>query len=203
MASATLPTEFGAVAPDLHVWTRLSSPETDHLVEPETALVERAQAGDRQAFSVLIDRHWPKLQRWLCHLTHNQHGAEDLAQETFLKAYTKLDTFKAGSNFRAWLYRIAYNNFVNQWREEVRARQPFPDNLPAPGQEPPEQAMSQEGLRILARAVGRLPPDFRAAFLLRVEEDLSFRQVAEVLQITETTARWRVFKARQKLMSVL
>jgi len=192
-----------ADAPDQHVWTRLAAPETDNLVEPDAALVRRAQGGDRHAFAVLVDRYWPKLYRWLYHLTHNQHGAEDLAQETFLKAYTRLETFAADSNFRAWLFRIGYNNFVNQWREESRTRQPFPDNLPAADQEPPDQAMSQEGLRVLARAVGRLPPDFRAAFLLRVEEDLSFRQVAEVLNITETTARWRVFKARQKLMSVL
>ena len=56
---------------------------------------------------------------------------------------------------------------------------------------------------MLARAVGRLPEDFRAAFLLRVEEDLSFKQIADILEITEETARWRVFKARQKLMDVL
>ena len=61
----------------------------------------------------------------------------------------------------------------------------------------------RESLQLLARAVGRLPADFRSAFLLRVEEGLSFRQVGEVLGITEETARWRVFKARQKLLSVM
>ena len=63
--------------------------------------------------------------------------------------------------------------------------------------------MSRENLQVLTRAVGRLPPDFRAAFLLRVEEGLSFREIASVLETTEETARWRVFKARQKLMDVL
>ena len=63
--------------------------------------------------------------------------------------------------------------------------------------------MSREALQHLARAVGRLPTEFRAAFLLRAEEGLSFREIADILETTEETARWRVFKARQKLMEVL
>ena len=68
---------------------------------------------------------------------------------------------------------------------------------------PDEVAMSRESLQLLARAVGRLPSEFRAAFMLRAQEGLSFREIAEVLETTEQTARWRVFKARQKLLSVL
>ncbi len=63
--------------------------------------------------------------------------------------------------------------------------------------------MEKEALQLLARAVGRLPSDFRAAFLLRVEEEMPFEAIAEVLEITVETARWRVYKARQKLMEVL
>ena len=63
--------------------------------------------------------------------------------------------------------------------------------------------MSREAFQQLARAIGRLPQEYRAAYLLRVEEDLSFRDIAEVQNISEETARWRVFKARQKLMSTL
>jgi RNA polymerase sigma-70 factor (ECF subfamily) len=66
-----------------------------------------------------------------------------------------------------------------------------------------EQALSREALQLLARAVARLPAEFRSAFLLRAEEGMSFREVGQALGITEETARWRVFKARQKLMSVL
>ena len=75
--------------------------------------------------------------------------------------------------------------------------------MTATSEGPVEQAISREGMQLLARAVGRLPDEFKAAFLLRVEEGLSFRQVAEVVGTTEETARWRVFKARQKLMDVL
>jgi RNA polymerase sigma-70 factor (ECF subfamily) len=169
----------------------------------EHVLVHGAQKGDRQAFAVLVDRYWDRLYRWLYHLSHDRHLAEDVAQEAFLKAFAGLASFRTGSNFQAWLFRIAYNSFVNQRRAASRCRQSFPDNVPAAGEGPAEQAVSRETLQLVARAVGRLPREYRAAFLLRVEQGLSFRQIAEVLVTTEETARWRVFKARQKLLSVL
>ena len=78
-----------------------------------------------------------------------------------------------------------------------------PEDLPDRRQGPVEQAEHSEERSLLAEAVTRLPSDFRAAFLLRVEEGLSFRQIGNVLGLTEETARWRVFKARQKLLRVL
>jgi RNA polymerase sigma-70 factor (ECF subfamily) len=182
---------------------RLATFHTDRLPADEHALVHQAQQGDRQAFGVLIQRYWDRLYRWLYQLGHNRHAAEDLTQETFLKAFAKLASFRPGTNFRAWLFRIAFNTFLNQQRVDGRSHPLFPEKLPAPQPGPVEHAMTQESLRLLARALGRLPSDFRAAFLLRVEEGLSFRQIAGVQQITEETARWRVFKARKKLMEVL
>jgi len=174
------------------------------LPEEEHILIHRAQQGDRQAFARLVESYWERLYRWLYHLTHHRQAAEDLAQEAFLKALAGLALFRTGGNFQAWLFRIAYNSFVNQHRRAAtRVRQPFPDDLPTLEAGPVEQAMSREALQMLTRAVGRLPRDFRAAFLLRVDEGLSFKEIAAVLAITEETARWRVFKARQKLMEVL
>jgi RNA polymerase sigma-70 factor (ECF subfamily) len=181
---------------------RLASQSDRHLAA-EHDLVQKAQGGDREAFSALIDRYWERLYRWLYHLSGNQHAAEDLTQEAFLKAFAKLASFRAGTNFRAWLFRIAYNGFLNQQRGEGKGRPLYAESLPADKQGPAEQAMSQETLKLVGRAMSRLPNDFRAAFLLRVEEELSFRQIAGVLCTTEETARWRVYKARQKLMEVL
>src|SRR5262249_38972525 len=79
----------------------------------------------------------------------------------------------------------------------------LPEDLAAKDEGPVDQVVSREALRLLGEAVARLPADFRAAFLLRAEEGLSFREIAGVLGLTEETARWRVFKARQKLLSVL
>lgn len=179
----------------------LDGPEK--LLAEESDLIASAQAGDRPAFAVLVERYWSRLFRWLYHLTHDAHAAEDLAQETFLKAFSGLRTFRPDSNFRAWLFRIGHNNFVNQQRLRRGRRQPLPADVPSPAEGPVEQALSREALAHLTRAVGRLPTEFRSAFLLRAEEGLSFKQIAGVLGITEETARWRVFKARQKLLQAL
>jgi len=174
----------------------------DALLGEEHVLIRGAQQGDRQAFARLIERYWDGLYRWLYHLAHDSHTAEDLAQEAFLKALNGLHTFRPGTNFRAWLFRIAHNTFANH-RRSSRPRQPYPEDLPAGDEGPAERALSREALQLLGRAVGRLPEDFRSALLLRAEEGLSFRDIGRVLGITEETARWRVFKARQKLMTVL
>lgn len=169
----------------------------------EQELIQRAQQGDREAFAALAEFYWERLYRWLFHLTHDRHTAEDLAQDSFLKAFTALGSFRAGSRFQAWLFRIAHNAWVNAYRGGHRARQTVPEDVASADQGPPELAMGREALVELTRAVGRLPGDFRAAFLLRVEEDLSFKEIGAVLDITEETARWRVFKARQKLLEVM
>src|SRR5262249_16994350 len=79
----------------------------------ERAWVSAAQRGDRGAFAHLVEAYWPRLYRWLYQLTHDCHAAEDLAQEAFLKALAHLGRFQAGTNFRAWLFRIAHNTFAN------------------------------------------------------------------------------------------
>jgi RNA polymerase sigma-70 factor (ECF subfamily) len=176
--------------------------EADQLPGEEHLLIRGAQQGDRQAFAHLVERYWDALHRWLFRLARDRHTAEDLTQETFLKALNGLHSFRPGTNFRAWLFRIAHNTFANQ-RRSSRPREPLPEDLPLSEDGPLEKALSRESLHLLGQTVGRLPPEFKAAFLLRVDEGLSFREIGDVLGVTEETARWRVFKARQKLMSVL
>ncbi len=175
----------------------------EKLLADESTLIRDAQNGDRAAFAVLIDRYWDRLYRWLYQLCRDAHAAEDLTQETLLKAFAAVHRFTPGTNFRAWLFRIAHNNFVNLHRAKDSARQPLVEDLPSPHDDPVEVTLSKEAMRELAAAVDRLQADFRAAFLLRVEEGMSFRSIAAVLGVTEETARWRVFKARQKLLQSL
>jgi RNA polymerase sigma-70 factor (ECF subfamily) len=168
----------------------------------EVDLVDRAQAGDREARAALVERYWDRLHRWLSQLTRDRHAAEDLTQEAFLRAFARMEHLRPRSNFAAWLFRIGHNSYANACRARSR-RDPLPEDLADRAAGPPEEAASREALRDLASALGRLPPEFRAALLLRVEEGLSFRAIAHVLGLTEETARWRVFKARQKLLALL
>jgi RNA polymerase sigma-70 factor (ECF subfamily) len=176
-----------------------------HLPSEEAEWIRAAQGGDRSGFARLVECYWDRLYRWLYHLTRDRHMAEDLTQETFLKALAAIGTFRAGSNFRAWVFRIGHNNFVNQKRSERRTRHPLPEDAASPEMPGLAEATTEhrETLETVSRAVDDLPSDFRAALLLRVNEGLSFKDVARILRTTEETARWRVFKARQKLMKVL
>ena len=170
----------------------------------EAELVALAQAGDRAAFGRLIELHWDRLYRWLVQLTRDRHQAEDLAQETVLKVLANLQSFRPGTNFRAWLFRIAHNNFVNLKRAGKRGAQSLVTDPPEGFRPGPETTASdREELAAVAKAVETLTPDFRSALLLRADEGLSFKEVAAVLGITEETARWRVFKARQRLTAAL
>jgi RNA polymerase sigma-70 factor, ECF subfamily len=181
-------------------------PDAPLLKGEESDWIAAAQSGDRAAFAQLVSVYWDRLYHWLFHLTHDRHRAEDLTQETFLKALSGVKSFRSGSNFRAWLFRIGHNNFVNLKRSEKRSDRTateeldgFPDSIIGPA----ETVMDREGVELVAKAVRELPTDFRTALLLRAEQGMSFREVAAILKITEETARWRVFKARQKLMKVL
>jgi RNA polymerase sigma-70 factor (ECF subfamily) len=170
----------------------------------EAEWIRAAQAGDRSAFARLVERYWDRLYRWLYHLTRDRHAAEDLTQETFLRALAAMKSFRPGSNFRAWVFRIGHNNFVNQKRSEKRTKHQLPDDAAADELNTAEVSLeSQEVERIVMAAVNELPSDFKAALLLHVQQGMAYREVAEVLKTTEETARWRVFKARQKLMKIL
>jgi RNA polymerase sigma-70 factor (ECF subfamily) len=179
--------------------------ETDPTLPNEEAeWIRAAQSGDRDGFNRLVERYWDRLYRWLYRMTRDRHTAEDLTQETFLKALGAVQSFRPGSNFRAWVFRIGHNNFVNQKRSERRTRHQLPEDAAAPDVGGVEiTTENREALEVVHQAVADLPADFRSALLLRVEEGLSFREVAKILGTTEETARWRVFKARQKLMKVL
>lgn len=169
----------------------------------EADTVEAARLGDREAFARLVTLHWERLHRWLTRLTHDSNRADDLAQETFAKAFVAMKRFRQGSHFRAWLFRIAHNNWVNGRRSSRHVQ--FPDGLDGVGNAP-DPSVGVEGREAVEKVyaeIRKLPTDFRAALLLRAEEGLSFKEIAEIVRTTEETARWRVFKARQKLLAAL
>lgn len=182
----------------------LVSQDSETLLTEETEWIAAAQRGERAAFAKLVDKYWDRLFRWLVNLARDRHKAEDLTQETFLKALAALDSFRPGSNFRAWLFRIGHNNFVNLKRSERRTKVPLPDDAAAPEQGGPGGgAADREALETVAAAVAGLSEEFRNALILHVQEGMAYKDVAKVLNTTEETARWRVYKARQKLLNVL
>ena len=170
----------------------------------EQQWIRHAQQGDRAAFAALVEHYWPRVQRWLFGLTRNAHAAEDLTQDVLLKVWVGLKSFQAGTHFRAWLFRIASNCYLDSRRgPRAAARKPLPDGLAGREPDPAAAVLQEEAQGQVRAALDKLPVRFRGPFLLRTQEDLSFQDIAAALGLTEETARWRVFKARRLLLQQL
>jgi RNA polymerase sigma-70 factor (ECF subfamily) len=167
-------------------------------------LARRAQAGDRQAFGVLVDRYWPRVYRWLVSLTRSAPLSEDVAQDAFLKAWKNISAFAPATSFRAWVFRIAKNGLIDHSRRQKG--EVYGENWEERSSSetaPLAHVLHEETKVLITQAVSRLPQSVREAFLLRTQEELSFAEIADALQSTEETVRWRVHKARQLLLKEL
>ncbi len=174
-------------------------------------LVDEARRGGREAFAELIRRHDRQVYGIALRLAGNPADADDLAQEVFLTAWRSIGSFRSGSSFYTWLYRITVNTSLTflKKRSREKNRAPFDENLPvgiaSRGQAPdPEGASALNELAgRIAGAVAGLPAHFRAAFALVVDQGLSHAEAAKVLGCSENTVSWRMHKARRLLQSRL
>ena len=181
----------------------------------ESALVAKARAGDAQAFTELVNQYHRKIYRLAKHITQNDEDAEDVLQETFLKAYEHLDTFQGSSKFYTWIVRIAVNEALMKLRKRKGDRTvPLDEPLDtgeemvtreiAVWEDNPEQRYSREEIQeILNRAVESLKPDFRTVFTLRDIEELSTEETAEALGISVPAVKSRLLRARLALREKL
>lgn len=183
--------------------------------QDDAALVKKAQAGDESAFAKLVERHERSIFRLARHITENVEDAEDVLQETFLKAYEHLGEFRGDSKFYTWLVRIAVNQALMKLRRRKGDRAISLDETFDTGEETlvreiavwagdPEQLYSQEELRnILASAIDSLPPVFRTVFALRDIEELSTEETAQILNLSVPAVKSRLLRARLRLREKL
>ena len=177
----------------------------------ESALVERARNGDSAAFGELISKYERRVYRMARQITQNDEDAEDVLQESFLKAYEHLDSFQGQSKFYTWLTRIAVNESLMKLRKRKSDRSVSLDENIETDEEPivreiavwedtPEQRYSQEEMReILDKAIEGLKPIFRTVFILRDVEEMSTEETAEALGLSIAAVKSRLLRARLQL----
>jgi RNA polymerase sigma-70 factor (ECF subfamily) len=176
------------------------------------AVLARARQGDSDAFRVLVERHSRSVFRLAFRMTGNEQDAEDVVQESFLRAYRQLGRFESRANFGTWLYRIAANCSVDLMRaKQARQDQSRADSLdeiqaiPPPAGDPGPERLAQSaeiGTRVAA-AMGGLSPLERAAFTLRHYEGRSIDEISRTLGLRTSAAKHSVFRAVRKLRTAL
>ena len=190
--------------------------QTGVRTRPHTTLISRARRGDREAFTEMVSPYVPTLLQRARRVTGNVADAEDVRQETLLKAWSRLDQFSGNceestDDFRAWLARIAGNTSIDTLRqrrdgrhlslEEPRgnSEESFATLLATQTADPEEQCARREMGRMLADAILQLPADLRQACLLRDVMHYSTQEVADRLSISVVAVRLRLFRARRRL----
>ncbi|MBN1212953.1 MAG: sigma-70 family RNA polymerase sigma factor [candidate division Zixibacteria bacterium] len=182
----------------------------------EKELVKRAQSGDFDAFSRLITEQKDKIYRLALKLTGNREDAEDIVQETFLKAVDNIDKFRLESSFGTWLYTIALNNVrAHMGSRKKMTLKPIEEYLPSGHSDEnthtqlfdwgdPHQLFEQKQLdQIIESALAALPQKYSMPFMLRYMEDLSVKDIARILKLSLPAAKSRILRARLALREQL
>jgi RNA polymerase sigma-70 factor (ECF subfamily) len=185
--------------------------EVRTLASDDLDLVHASKGGDVAAFEQLVKRYDRKLLRIAQSITHNREDSQDAVQEAFLKAYQNLGDFREDSQFSTWLIRITVNQSLMKLRKQRTIREVSLDqDLQADGSTlpievtdrapSPEQICGTSELRIiLVKAMEGLRPILRTVFVLRDIEGMSIQQTAEVLNVTQTAVKARLWRARLQL----
>ncbi len=168
----------------------------------ELEWIRRSRAGDASAFGELVRKY----QRMIHDLTYRMSGstsdAADLAQEIFIQAHKRLDSFRGESKFSSWLYRIGINTCLN-WKKREQRRAHLHEEWAKETPEADSPDDTDELTRRVKAALLKLPAKQRAAVILTTYEDMNHAEAAKTLGCSETTVSWRIFMAKKQLRRLL
>jgi RNA polymerase sigma-70 factor (ECF subfamily) len=168
----------------------------------EAFLLARARGGDLAAFEEIVRRYQRRVYGVALRIVRSHAAADDVAQEAFVRAWRSLDRFEIGRPFGPWVCRIAANLAVNHVRSPLAREDPLPEDgerTAAPASDPLGSLLDAEAQEVLERALGSLPAEQRAVFVLRTVEEMSYREIAEALGLSPGTVMSRLFRARERL----
>jgi RNA polymerase sigma-70 factor (ECF subfamily) len=174
------------------------------LPQPDQALLRRAQKGDEAAFTELVRAYETPVHNYILRLTGDRSMAEDLTQEVFVRVLKGLPKFSLRCKFTTWLFQVTKNRVLDELR--ARERRPsgfvsFDDIAPLECWDAPLERT--ETIDAIWRAVQELNPDLKMALLLRDVVGMPYGEIADSLEITLSTVKWRIFKAREEVQLTL
>ena len=174
------------------------------LTQPDHGVLRKAQRGDERAFSLIVRAYEQPVYNYVLRLTGDRTLSEDLTQEVFLRVFQGLPKFSLRSKFTTWLFQVTKNRVL----DELRASERRPRALVALDDIAPLEVLDQpverlEEIDALWRAVENLSTDLKMALLLRDVVGLSYTEIADSLEITLATVKWRIYKAREEVQLAL
>jgi RNA polymerase sigma-70 factor (ECF subfamily) len=175
------------------------------LPQPDLAILRKAQRGDERAFAIILRMYETPVYNYVLRLTNGEKAlAEDLTQEVFLRVFQGLPRFSLRCKFTTWLFQVTKNRVL----DELRAKERRPLAPVCIDDVPPLEALELPAERVeemdaLWRAIEGLPVDLKMALLLRDVVGLSYNEIADSLEITLATVKWRIFKAREDVQIAL
>jgi RNA polymerase sigma-70 factor (ECF subfamily) len=176
------------------------TPRALSLTQPDLAVLRKAQRGDEKAFTLILRTYETPVYNYVLRLVGDRTLAEDLTQEVFLRVYQGLPKFSLRCKFTTWLFQVTKNRVL----DELRASERRPRNVVALDDMPHLEVLDApiergETISALWRAIDSLSVDLKMALLLRDVIGLSYTEIADTLEITLATVKWRIFKAREEV----
>lgn len=178
-------------------------------VNDDCRYIDETLAGNQAAFGQLVKTYQRRLYTTLYHLTRDHEESEDVVQETFVQAYTKLDTFQGRSSFYTWIYRIAFNQLASRRRRRRpqtsvdQAREDLGQEPVDSGETPLQEIERQERAVLVHQALNLIADDYRSILILREMDGMDYDSIADVLDLPIGTVRSRLHRARLQLKKQL
>jgi RNA polymerase sigma-70 factor (ECF subfamily) len=174
------------------------------LPQPDLAILRKAQRGDERAFSIIVRTYETPVYNYVLRLVHDRSLAEDLTQEVFLRVFQGLPRFSLRCKFTTWLFQVTKNRVL----DELRASERRPRALVANDDIAPLEVLDApverlEAIDAVWRAVEVLNPDLKMALLLRDVVGMPYSEIADSLEVTLATVKWRIHKARDEVQLAL
>jgi RNA polymerase sigma-70 factor (ECF subfamily) len=174
------------------------------LPQPDNGVLRKAQRGDERAFSIIVRAYQIPVYNYVLRMVGDRSLAEDLTQEVFLRVYQGLPRFSHNSKFTTWMFQVTKNRVLDELRATERRPRAVVDLDDIPPLEVVDAPFERlEAIDAVWRAVGLLSVDLKMALLLRDVVGLSYTEIAESLEVTLATVKWRIWKAREDVQLAL